>query len=59
MVDMTAYQLLHPKEGNTEIDIIKNNQLPCTISESDEDSAILLPQNVFGFHMAEKKWGTF
>ncbi|KAL3419660.1 AAA family ATPase [Phlyctema vagabunda] len=58
MVDMGTYQLLHPKENNAITDTVESNiTLDMTDeTELDDNFFMLLPPNVFAFHMQEKKW---
>jgi len=62
MIDTATYNKLHPKDKSAfgsdtssklSEEEMKNDHPP------SHDFLFLLPSNIYGFHMIEKKWGTF
>jgi len=59
MIDIIAYQTMHKsRSANKEVEnglsseAMENDQLP------DGDFALILPSNIYGFHIQDKKWGS-
>jgi hypothetical protein len=61
MIDISAYYKMHPKAQR----LIGNSNDADKLSDEDMskdqppegDFLLLLPSNIFGFHMQEKRWG--
>jgi hypothetical protein len=58
MIDIKAYQTMHKRRpAKTEVE----NALSSELMDNDQppagDFALLLPSNIYGFHMQDKKWG--
>ena len=59
MIDINAYQTMHKhrlgkkeEENALSSEAMDNDQPP------DGDFALILPSNIYGFHMQDKKWGS-
>jgi hypothetical protein len=60
MIDISAFQKMHPK-SRTILDVKNPNDVlkPEEANAEDPPSGnflLLLPSNIYGFHMQDKKW---
>ena len=59
MIDITTYKKMHPEAAIS--NKLLRNYLEPKVMDSEEppdgDFLLLLPPNIFGFDMLEKKWG--
>ena len=66
MIDNQTYKVMHPDSTAFENSYIEHSysfdRFPSTIFHDDvldESALILLPANVYGFYLKEKKWGEY